>query len=80
MIGALGALPLAASAASSGENHGSTTGQNNASANGVSNSNPNGIGGGTAPVPEASTWAAMGAAVLVGGALVARRRRLQLFA
>lgn len=53
-------------------NHGSTTGISNANQNGLANSNVNGIG--TAPVPEASTWAAMGA--LVGAAaLVAHRRR-----
>lgn len=60
--------------AQSDTNHGSTTGISNANQNGLQNSNVNGIGTtGTAPVPEASTYAMM--AALVAAAAYARRRR-----
>lgn len=73
-IGLLCAAPLLHAQASN-TNHGSATGVANASDSGLSNANANGIGSGTAPVPEASTWAAMAAAVATAG-IVARRRRV----
>lgn len=54
----------------------SATGNANASATGHANSNVSGLGPGmgTAPVPETSTWVAMGT-LLAGAAYAARRRR-----
>jgi hypothetical protein len=74
LLGILGAAPMVLSAQPSDTNHGSPTGVANANPNGTGNSNVNGIG--YAPVPEASTWAAMGAALVVAGIVVHRRRRL----
>jgi hypothetical protein len=68
------ACPLALFAQPSDTNHGSPTGIGSATERGLNNSNQNGIG--QAAVPEASTWAAMGAAILVAGILIRRRRRL----
>ena len=73
-LGLLIAAP-AMHAQPSNTNHGSATGISNANENGRNNSNVNGIGTGTAPVPEASTWAAMGAAVVAAGILARRRMR-----
>jgi hypothetical protein len=66
----------AAFAQPSNTNHGSATGIANASDTGLANSNVNGIGTGTAPVPELSTWAAMGTLALAAAYARFRRRKV----
>jgi hypothetical protein len=77
VAGALALLLLAAPslrADPSDTNHGSETGIANADANGTANSDVNGIGG-TAPLPEASTW--IGVSTLVGAAAAVTAMRRQ---